>query len=111
MPGPSASARLIVPCRAIGVLEIEQTNPRSHVRERNDRLIVVPVKASRQSDIHSVFDFSDRWRAEIAQFFLAAVAFEGKDVKVLDWGSPVEADDLVKSCSARVAEGSSRTNR
>src|SRR5262245_161780 len=49
-----------------------------------DRIIVLPVKAPRHSrDIYSVFDFSDRWRSEIERFFLATVAFEDKEVKVL----------------------------
>jgi inorganic pyrophosphatase len=87
---------VIVPCRAIGVLEIEQRT-RARGSERNDRIIVLPVKAPRHSDLHTVFDFSDRWRAEIERFFLATVAFEDKEVKVLGWAGPVEADDLVKT--------------
>ena len=87
---------VVVPCRPIGVLEVEQTNPKSRARERNDRVVLLPVKAPRHADIGTVFDLSDRWRAEIENFFLAAAAFEGKDPKVLGWSGPDEADALVR---------------
>ena len=86
---------VVIPCRTIGVLEIEQTNPQSRRRERNDRLAMLPIKAPRHDDVRTVFDLPDRWRAELEQFFLAAVAFEGKELKVLRWSGPIEADELV----------------
>jgi len=57
---------------------------------------MLPVKAPRVDDVRTVFDFSDRWRAELEKFFLAAVAFEGKDLKVLGWNGPSEANQLIK---------------
>src|SRR5947208_1534091 len=38
---------IVLVCRAIGVLRLEQTNPTSHKRERNDRIAVLPTKAPR----------------------------------------------------------------
>jgi len=87
---------VVIPCRPIGVLEIEQTNPLTRARERNDRVVTLPLKAPRVDDVRTVFDFSDRWRAELEKFFLAAVAFEGKDLKVLGWNGPSEANELIK---------------
>jgi inorganic pyrophosphatase len=86
---------VILPCRAIGVLRIEQTSPTSHRRERNDRLVAMPAKAPRWDTIQSVTDFSDRIRKELEHFFLAAVAFEGKELTILGWGGPRDALDLV----------------
>lgn len=82
---------VIVPCRAIGVLNVEQTNPRSKRRERNDRIAVLPIKAPRQEEIASVFDLTERVRAELEQFFLHAVVFEGKELTLLGWQGPQEA--------------------
>jgi len=82
---------VIVPCRAIGVLNVEQTNPRSKRRERNDRIAVLPTKAPRQEEIASIFDLTERVRAELEQFFLHAVAFEGKELSLLGWQGPEEA--------------------
>src|SRR5205807_2519401 len=90
-------------CRAIGVLEIEQTST-SRTRERNDRLVVLPVKAPREIGVRSVFDLPDRWRAELEQFFLAAAAFEGKALRVLGWAGSDDADDLVRRSLATAAD-------
>ena len=94
---------IVIPCRLIGVLEVEQANVKSRARERNDRVIALPTKAPRHDDIHSVFDFSDRWRAELERFFLDVVAFEGKDLKILGWSGPSDAEALLKQSLATVA--------
>src|SRR5262245_263326 len=47
---------IVLPCRPIGVLRVEQTNPTSHARERNARVAVLPTKAPRWETIRSVFD-------------------------------------------------------
>ncbi len=99
---------VIIPSRAVGVLQIEQTNPQSHARQRNDRIVVLPIKAPRQDDIATVFDFSERWRAELERFFVAAVAFEGKELTVIGWAGPVEADELVRATLRAPADYASR---
>src|SRR5215470_5274529 len=38
---------LVLRCRVIGVLQVEQTSRSSHARERNDRIAVLPVNAPR----------------------------------------------------------------
>lgn len=79
---------IVVPCRLIGVLNVEQTNLGTGARERNDRLAALPVTAPRLDAIGSIFDLAERTRAELERFFLNAVAFEGKDVKLLGWAGP-----------------------
>jgi len=88
---------VVLRCRPLGVVRVEQTNPASHRRERNDRLVAMPIKAPRWDAIRSVTDFSDRTRRELEQFFLTAVAFEGKELTILGWGSPHEALELVRA--------------
>jgi inorganic pyrophosphatase len=87
---------VVVPSRAIGALQIDQINRPSGKRVRNDRLLVVPVTAPLWADLRSVFDVSERARQEIEHFFTAAVAFEGKDLRVLGWADADEADALVR---------------
>src|SRR5262249_62322978 len=53
---------VLVPCRAIGILNVEQTNLGSGARERNDRLAVLPVTAPRFDAIATVFDLPERVR-------------------------------------------------
>lgn len=87
---------LLIPCRVIGVLNVEQTNLETKRRERNDRVAALPLKAPRLEHITSVFDLQERARAEIERFFLNAVAFEGKDLQLVGWEGPREADALVR---------------
>jgi len=91
---------VVVPSQAIGVLRIEQTNRESGNRERNDRLLVVPVNAPALG-VSSALDLPDRVRSELEHFFIAAVAFEGKDLKVLGWGDAEEATDAIAASGAR----------
>src|SRR5262245_4731871 len=88
---------VVLPCRPLGVLRVEQTDPTSHKRERNDRLIAIPLKAPRSDTFRSVADLSERTRQELEQFFLASVALEGKELTILGWGNPKDALALVRA--------------
>jgi inorganic pyrophosphatase len=98
---------VVLACRAIGVLCVEQTNPATRERERNDRIVALPTKARRFDSTRSVFDISERHRLELERFFLTSVAFEGKDLMILGWAGPNDALTLVRSCQKenRVAHG------
>ena len=87
---------VVIPSRLVGALEIEQTHLATGRRERNDRLIAVPVKAAALGEVTSVAGIPERTRRELEQFFIAAAAFEGKDPRVLGWAGPEEADALVR---------------
>jgi inorganic pyrophosphatase len=95
---------VVLACRAIGVLEVEQKNKESGRRERNDRLAVLPVDAPHYDNIRSVTDLARRVRLDLEHFFRAAVAFEDKDLKILGWKGPSAALNLVR----RVARTSRR---
>lgn len=91
---------VVVPSRAIGVLRVEQTSRESGSRERNDRLLVVPVSTP-ASDVSSALDLPERFRHELEHFFIASVAFEGKDLKVLGWGNAEEGAATIAASLAR----------
>jgi len=90
---------VVLQCRPVGVLLVEQTDPSSHARERNDRLVMLPTKAPRAESIPSVFDLGERVRLELERFFMTSVAFEGKDLKILGWAGPDDAIALVRASS------------
>jgi inorganic pyrophosphatase len=90
---------VVLPCRAIGVLNVEQTSRTSHRRERNDRVIAVPRQGTAMDAVRGVADISDRTRQELELFFLAAVAFEQRDPKALGWGGPADALNLIRQTS------------
>lgn len=90
---------IVVTCRLLGVLRIEQnaTNFDRSRRIRNDRVLALPTVAHRQGDWRTYADMPPRLREECVAFTIAAAALEGKDVVVHGWGDPDEALDLVKS--------------
>lgn len=85
---------VVVPCRAIAVVRLEQDS-KTNGRVRNDRILAVPVKHSRGDVIATPDDLPARVKDEIAQFFLSAIFFEPKNPRILGWGGPEEAERLV----------------
>ena len=85
---------VVLPCRAVGLLKVEQ-RAKGGGRERNDRLLCVPVAAPRDEQILRLQDVSRRELDEIAHFFLAVVALANKDAQVLGWEGSKAAGALV----------------
>jgi inorganic pyrophosphatase len=90
---------VVIPCRAIGVVKVDQRGAGGETRVRNDRIIAVPIQVRREY-VSAPGDFPTRIREELNQFFLAATALEGKDTNILGWAGPAEALSLIRS-SAR----------
>lgn len=90
---------LVVPCRALGVLRVEQNaaiaDPSRRIR--NDRILALPTDARREQEWTSLDDLAPRTRHEYEVFTRAAAALEGKDVTVLGWGEPAEAIALLRA--------------
>lgn len=87
---------VVIPCRAIGVLEVEQNRRSGPGRERNDRVLALPQRAERLGHVNDVFALPQRVRDEIAAFFVQATAFEAKDLKILGWTGPEAALALIR---------------
>ena len=92
---------VLLRCRPLGVLRVEQRNRGSGQRERNDRLLVVPVKAARGESLRRIHDLHARVRAELEHFFAASVAFEGKDLRLLEWADVADAVLTLEASGAR----------
>lgn len=95
---------VVLPCRALGVLKVDQKKEKGRGRERNDRLLVVPVTAARAENLGDFRDLSRRERQELEHFFVAAVAFMDKAVRVLGWEGVEAAERLVEKAAARHEE-------
>ncbi|HTM26957.1 MAG TPA: inorganic diphosphatase [Vicinamibacterales bacterium] len=98
---------VVIACRPIGVLQIEQNNKETGERERNDRLAVLPVDAPRWNSIGTIDDLGERACLELEHFFRAAVAFEGKELRTVGWKGPAAAMKLVRA-SIRTTRGKRR---
>jgi inorganic pyrophosphatase len=90
---------VVISSRLIGVLKVEQNNAVTKKRERNDRVAVLPLKAPRHESVTSVFDLSERARAEIEHFFVATVAFENKGLAILGWADARAAEQIVREAA------------
>ena len=89
---------VVLRCRAIGVLRVEQnrTNHDRSARVRNDRIMAVPVEARREKDLGGLTAVPERVRLELEHFAIASTALEGKDVRVVGWGNEAEALKLLR---------------
>ena len=97
---------VVVECRAIAVLQVEQNlvNHDSSKRIRNDRILALPLSARREQSIARLEDVGRRLRHELEQFACAAVALEGKDVRILGWADTAAALAMVRAGNAAFAE-------
>jgi inorganic pyrophosphatase len=82
---------VVIPCRALAVLRVEQNRADRRGRIRNDRVLAVPVAARREVALAA------RVRQELEQFFIAVTALEGKELCILGWDDGDAALELIRS--------------
>ena len=85
----------LIPSRLIGVIEAEQTE-KDKTKERNDRLVAVPVKSRVYNDCKSLKDLDKNRIDEIEQFFVSYNRVHGKKFKVIDIHGPNKAEKLAR---------------
>jgi inorganic pyrophosphatase len=90
---------VVIPCRPLAVIQVEQNRADGTGRARNDRILAVPVDARRERQVDSATALPARVRQELEHFFIAATVFEGKDPRILGWAGPDAALDLLRSSS------------
>ena len=90
---------LVVTCRVIGILQIEQKSKRK--AERNDRLFAVPKRSHSEKALEDVRDLSRPIQEELEKFFIATDELEDKKLKIIGWKGPKAAmraiNDAAKS--------------
>jgi inorganic pyrophosphatase len=79
---------VVIPCRAVGVVKVDQNRKKGRGRERNDRVLAVPLKAPRSDQLRNVRNLTSRSRKELEEFFRAITALEKKDIRFLGWDGP-----------------------
>lgn len=75
---------VVAACRPVAVLEATQKESTGE-RVRNDRVLFVADGDFRREDVTDVRELPARLLEEIAAFFVAAVALEGKELQLLGW--------------------------
>jgi inorganic pyrophosphatase len=92
---------VVLACRALGVLMVDQKKSKGRGRERNDRLLVVPTQSPRAESLRDIDDLSQRERQELEHFFSAAVTFADKDLRILGWEGAQSAERMVEEAATR----------
>ena len=85
---------VVMRCRPIGLLEVEQKSKRK--KERNDRLFVVPDRSPLETDLKDIRHLPDRAREELQNFFRATDVLEDKELEFLGWVGPDRAVKAIK---------------
>ena len=85
---------VVVRCRALGVLQLDQDDGGRRVR--NDRIVATPLAFERGQGWARVDDLPARVRQELALFSTSSVYFEAKDVRILGWAGPEAAEALLR---------------
>jgi inorganic pyrophosphatase len=85
---------LIMTCRVIGILQIEQKSKGK--AERNDRLFAVPRRSHSEQGLRDVRDLSKAIQQELEKFFIATDELEDKTLEIIGWKGPKIATKAIK---------------
>jgi inorganic pyrophosphatase len=80
---------VVVICRVIGILQIEQKS--KNKSERNDRLFAVPLRSHSENALKDVRDLTKPIQEELEKFFIATEELEDKKLNILGWDGPESA--------------------
>ncbi|HUL10176.1 MAG TPA: inorganic diphosphatase [Candidatus Acidoferrum sp.] len=87
---------VVLPCNLLGVVELSQRGDDGG-RERNDRLIAMPVWHDRLGELERATELPARLRREIEQFFLDVTFLTGKKPRIVGWRAPKKAHAIIKA--------------
>jgi len=90
----ATSPGLVIKCKAIGVLEIVEHDKKK--KQRNDRVMAVPVDSHSEQGLRDVRQLSKQVREELEKFFVATAELQSKTLKCLGWRGPKQALQLIK---------------
>ena len=93
---------LVVTCRVIGVLQIEQKSKKKS--ERNDRLFAVPRRSHSEQALKDVDDLTKPIREELEKFFIATDELEDKKLDIIGWKGPKAALKSIKEAARAFAQ-------
>jgi inorganic pyrophosphatase len=89
---------LVLACRLIGILQINQKKRGSTVR--NDRLFAVPRDSHEEKGLKDVRNLSKAIRQELEKFFIATDELEEKHLQIIGWKGPSAAMKAVRDASS-----------
>jgi inorganic pyrophosphatase len=93
---------LVVTCRVIGILQIEQKSKNNS--ERNDRLFAVPRCSHSEQALEDVRDLTKPIQEELEKFFIATDELEDKKLDIIGWKGPKAAVQAIKDAAKSFAK-------
>ena len=93
---------LVLTCRVIGILQIEQKSKKK--TERNDRLFAVPLRSHSEQALKDVADLTKPIREELEKFFIATDELEDKKLNVIGWKGAKAAVKAIKDAAKSFAK-------
>ncbi|RPH63889.1 MAG: inorganic diphosphatase, partial [Myxococcaceae bacterium] len=97
---------VVIPCRPLGVLQLEERQ--NGERTRNDRLVVLPVEGRWTNEVTKPADIPRETIEELEHFFLSTVFFSHKDARCMGWKGPKAAVRLIESAAAKASKQKGR---
>ena len=95
---------IVLTCRIIGVLQIEQKSKRKV--ERNDRLFAVSRRSHSELGLRDVRDLSKPIQQELEKFFIATDELEDKKLEIVGWKDPKIAMKAIKDSAKSFSKDS-----
>ncbi len=92
---------VVISCRLLGALQIEERGMRGR---QNHRVVALPVKAARAEDVKDFTGLGDRMQKELERFFVMTTAFTTKDPQLKGWVGPEAATEMVQKSIQRYRE-------
>jgi inorganic pyrophosphatase len=93
----STAPGVVIECRALAVVSLEQdSKEKEGERERNDRIIAMPLHATAEDAHLKQGTLGEELKKEVEAFFLNAVLFQHKNVKILGWDGAQAALAAIK---------------
>ena len=93
---------LVITCRVIGILQIEQKSKSKS--ERDDRLFAVPRRSHSERALEDVRDLTRPIQEELEKFFIATDELEAKKLKIIGWKGPKVAVQAIKDAAKSFAK-------
>jgi len=93
---------LVLTCRIIGILQIEQKSKGK--AERNDRLFAVPRRSHSEQGLRDVRELSKPIQEELEKFFIATDELEDKKLEIIGWKGPKVALKAIKEAGKSFAK-------
>ena len=90
---------VVLPCRILGMVKIEQRErgAKRAKAEVNNRIVAAPAWDQTVGTLEDIGDVPDTSRRQIEHFFVAAVAFTGKQLTVKGWASRAMSERFVRA--------------